>query len=357
MPRLKTYFDCSTSSRSRTSAYLHARRPLEIEDAVDALQHHRDALEAVGQLRRDRRQLHAARLLEVRELRNLLAVEHHLPADAPRAERRRLPVVFLEPDVVLPRIDAARFQALEIHLLHIVRRRLENDLKLMVLEQAVRVLAEAAVGRTPRRLHVRDVPVPGPEHAEKRLRMHRAGADLDVERLLQRAPARCPEFGQLENEVLKRQRRISRNTRADFRSFSRCIAISSRWLASSSRRTLRDTATSARPNGLHDPRRREKRLRPAGERRVGLVHALEPQQPVLEVARERFDRHAGRQRLDDRGAEPDTASRSDPLPAPTRRSARRSTRRSRARCRLHRPRHSPQPARWPRAATASAPRT
>jgi hypothetical protein len=29
-----------------------------------------------------------------------------------------------------------------------------------------------------------------PEDTEKRLRVHRAGADLDVERLLQRAPAR-----------------------------------------------------------------------------------------------------------------------------------------------------------------------
>ena len=67
---------------------LHARRPLEIEDAVDLLQHHRDALEAVRQLRRNRRELEAAGLLEVRELRDFHPVEEHLPADAPRAERR-----------------------------------------------------------------------------------------------------------------------------------------------------------------------------------------------------------------------------------------------------------------------------
>ena len=84
-------------------AVLHARRPLEVVDAVDPLQHHRDALEAVGQLRRDRRQLDPAGLLEVGELRDLQAVEQHLPADAPGAERRRLPVVLLEADVVLPR--------------------------------------------------------------------------------------------------------------------------------------------------------------------------------------------------------------------------------------------------------------
>ena len=128
-------------------AVLHAGRPLEVVHAVDALQHHRDPLEAVGQLGGDRRQLDAAGLLEVGELRDLQAVEHHLPADAPRAERRRLPVVLLEPDVVLPRVDAARLEALEVQLLHFVGRRLEDHLELVVLEQAVRVLAEPAVGR------------------------------------------------------------------------------------------------------------------------------------------------------------------------------------------------------------------
>src|SRR5262249_10526495 len=85
---------------------LHTRRPLDVVDAVDFLQHHRDALEAVGELRRNRRELDAAGLLEVRELRDLEAVEEHLPADSPRAERGGFPVVFLEADVVLPGVDA-----------------------------------------------------------------------------------------------------------------------------------------------------------------------------------------------------------------------------------------------------------
>jgi hypothetical protein len=63
-----------------------------------------------------------------------------------------------------------------------------------MLEEARRVFAEAAVRRTARRLNVRDVPVHRPEDAEKRLRVHRARADLNVERLLQRAAARGPEF-------------------------------------------------------------------------------------------------------------------------------------------------------------------
>jgi hypothetical protein len=48
---------------------------------------------------------------------------------------------------VLPRIDAAGLEAVEIHLLHFIRRWLEDHLKLVVLEQAVRVLTEAAIVR------------------------------------------------------------------------------------------------------------------------------------------------------------------------------------------------------------------
>ena len=131
------------------------------------------------------------------------AVEHHLPADAPGAERRRLPVVLLEAHVVLPRVDAAGLERVEVDLLDVVGRRLEDHLELVVLEQAVRVLAEAAVVGPARRLHVGDLPVLGPEHAEQRLGMRGAGADLEIERLLDQAAARRPEGGQLEDEVLE----------------------------------------------------------------------------------------------------------------------------------------------------------
>ena len=70
-------------------------------------------------------------LLEVRELRDLHAVEEHLPADAPGAEGRRLPVVFLESDVVDRRVDSERPQGLQVQLLDIVGRRFEDHLKLV----------------------------------------------------------------------------------------------------------------------------------------------------------------------------------------------------------------------------------
>ena len=81
---------------------------------------HRDPFEPIGQFRRNRGQLETAGLLKVGELRNFQTVEHHLPADTPGAQRRRFPVVFLEADVVLPRVDPACFEAFEIELLHFV---------------------------------------------------------------------------------------------------------------------------------------------------------------------------------------------------------------------------------------------
>src|SRR5262249_55933924 len=91
------------------------------------------------------------------------------------------------------------------------------------------------------------------------------GADFDVERLLQHAPARGPELGKLQNQILKGHRlrgsqggssprgkvagrglveagparrqllRISINTRADLSSFSRWRVMRSRCACSSSR--------------------------------------------------------------------------------------------------------------------------
>ncbi len=180
--------------------------PDQVVDVVHLLQRHRDALEPVGDLARDGRQVDAADLLEVRELRDLEAVEEHLPADAPRAQRRRFPVVLFEADVVLPRVDAARLEGLQIEVLHLVGRGLEDHLELVVLEQAIRVLAKPSVVGPPRRLNVGDAPMRRTEHAQQRLGMRGAGADFEVQGLLNQAAIGGPELLQLEDEVLEGQR-------------------------------------------------------------------------------------------------------------------------------------------------------
>src|SRR5581483_8582916 len=103
-------------------------RPNNFVDAIHILQKRRDPLQSIGQLRRDGIQIDSPGLLEVGELRYLKSVQHDLPADSPSAEGRRLPVVFLELDVMLAQINPNRTQRLQVQLLYVLRRRLQDHL-------------------------------------------------------------------------------------------------------------------------------------------------------------------------------------------------------------------------------------
>ena len=105
---------------------------------------HADPLEPVGQLGRDGVELDPAGLLEVGELGDLHAVQPHLPAQAPGAQAGALPVVLDEAHVVV----AGRSRsppATEVQVLDVGRRGLQDHLVLVVLLEAVGVLAVAAV--------------------------------------------------------------------------------------------------------------------------------------------------------------------------------------------------------------------
>jgi hypothetical protein len=171
------------------------------------LQVHRDALDAVGELARDRLAVDAADLLEVGELRDLQAVDPHLPAEAPRAEGGGLPVVLDEAHVVIERLGAERAQRVQVEVLDVERARLQDHLELVELLHAVRVLAVAAVGGAARGLHERDVPRLGPERAQEGGRVVGAGADLGVVGLHDEAAALGPELLQGEDDVLEVMRR------------------------------------------------------------------------------------------------------------------------------------------------------
>src|SRR5438874_1855508 len=91
--------------------------PFDVIDGCLARDEHRQPFQSVRDLRADRREIDAAGLLKIRELRDLHAVEEDLPADAPCAEGRRLPVVFLEADVVAREIESDGAQRIEIEIL------------------------------------------------------------------------------------------------------------------------------------------------------------------------------------------------------------------------------------------------
>ena len=146
---------------------MRSRVPADVAEIAHALQGHGDALQAVGDLDRDRVERHAARLLEVGELGDFLPVQPDFPAQAPGAQRGRFPVVFDKADVVLARVDAQRFQRLQVELLRVAGIGLEDDLELVVLLQAVGVLAVAAIIRADGGLDVGHVPRLRAQHAQE----------------------------------------------------------------------------------------------------------------------------------------------------------------------------------------------
>ena len=83
----------------------------------------------------------------------------------------------------------ARLETLQVQLLNFVRCRLQDHLKLVMLEEPIGILAKSPVGRPPRWLHVGDAPVVRPKHPQERLRVHRPGTHFDVERLLEQTSA------------------------------------------------------------------------------------------------------------------------------------------------------------------------
>ena len=104
------------------------------------------------------------------------------------------------------RVDPERLQRFEIQLDDVVRRRLHRHLVLVVALQAVRVLAVAAVGGAPARLHVGRVPRLRTQRAQEGGRMEGAGADLQVQRLDQHAALLRPVRVQALDELLERDR-------------------------------------------------------------------------------------------------------------------------------------------------------
>jgi hypothetical protein len=78
---------------------------------------------------------------------------------------------------MLQGVDADGFQRTQIEVLAVGGRRLHDHLELVVVLQPVRVLAIAPVLRPARGLHIGRAPGLGPERAQGRRPMERAGAE------------------------------------------------------------------------------------------------------------------------------------------------------------------------------------
>ena len=180
--------------------------PHQVVDGVDALSVHGDALQTIGNLDGHGVDLDAAHLLEVRKLRDLHAIEPDLPAKAPGAERRALPVVLDKADVMVIGVQANGGQRTQVELLSVDRRGLDEHLELIVVLHAVGVLAVAAVGGTAAGLRIAGAPLGGTERAQRGRGMEGTGTDLGVIGLHNYAALLAPVLLEAQDDVLEGKR-------------------------------------------------------------------------------------------------------------------------------------------------------
>src|SRR5258708_33890249 len=101
------------------------------------------------------------------------------------------------------RINPERLHRIQVELLDVLRSGLEDHLELMVLEKPVRVFAETAIGRPPRRVHVGGVPGLGAKGSQKRRRVHRPRANFDIVRLQNATTLSRPALPHPKNHLLQ----------------------------------------------------------------------------------------------------------------------------------------------------------
>src|SRR3990172_7846754 len=171
----------------------HAISPDEVEHIVQGVKINCYWLKAVCNLHRDRFQLNPSNLLEVSKLGNLHTVEPYLPPKPPCPECRRFPIVFNKPEIMLIFFKSKRCKALQIDILNIIRDGLQDYLELIVMLEAVGVLAIPAVSGSPRRLNIRNPPGLRPQYPEECSRIECAGPDFNIVRLSDYAAPVCPK--------------------------------------------------------------------------------------------------------------------------------------------------------------------
>ena len=100
-------------------------------------------------------------------------------------------------------MDPQCTKAAKVEILHIVGRRLQNDLKLEIVLKPIGVFAIPPVRGTPRRLHIGHSPRLRPDNPQKRRGVKRAGTTFYIHRLSDDASPARPIALQSENHILK----------------------------------------------------------------------------------------------------------------------------------------------------------
>ena len=146
-----------------------------------------------------------AHLLEVRELRHLHAIEPDLPAQAPGAQRGVLPVVFDKADVVFLEVKTQGLKRPEVQLQDVGWRRFEHHLILVIVLEAVGVLAIASIFGTTAGLHIRGLPGLWAQGTQEGGGVTGTGPDFHVIGLQQRTALCVPVALESKNQLLEGQ--------------------------------------------------------------------------------------------------------------------------------------------------------
>jgi hypothetical protein len=142
-------------------------------------------------------------LLEVGELRDFHAVEPDFPAQAPGAQRRAFPVILDKAHVVLFQVQAQCLERTEIQVEDILGRGFQRNLELVIVLEAVRVLAVAPILRAARWLHIGGAPRLRADRAQEGTGVEGAGADFHVIGLEQCATLFVPVGLQGKDDLLE----------------------------------------------------------------------------------------------------------------------------------------------------------
>ena len=153
---------------------------IKLKAVIRALHIHGQTLQPIGQFACNKLTINAADLLEIGKLRHFHAVAPHFPAKPPSAQSRAFPIIFDKANIMRHRVNAQHLQTVEIKLLDIVGRGLQNHLELIIMLKAVRVLAIAPIGRAARGLHISGMPGLRPQCAQNGCRMKSAGPHFHI---------------------------------------------------------------------------------------------------------------------------------------------------------------------------------
>ena len=91
-------------------AVVDPRRPGFAPDGGGVIQRNQDTVQPIGNFNRHRVERHAAHLLEVGELCDLLPIQPDFPTQTPRRDGGLFPVILYKTDIMLARVDTNGFE-------------------------------------------------------------------------------------------------------------------------------------------------------------------------------------------------------------------------------------------------------